>query len=295
MAITAAMVKELRERSGAAMMDCKRALEATAGDIDAAMEKMRKDGQAKADKKAGRVAADGIIAFSVSADGRKAAVVEYNCETDFVAKGEEFQALAQAAADAALSSGVTDVAELLQQRVDDKSLDEARRELVTRLGENMGLRRAEIIDAEQGAVYTYSHGGRIGVAVALEAGSEELGKDIAMHVAASAPQYLAAGDVPAAAQDNEREILLAQAASSGKPQEIIDKMVDGRLRKFLGEITLLGQPFVKDPDITVGKLLESAQARVSQFVRFEVGEGIAKEEGNFADEVAAQAKAAMGA
>ncbi len=291
MAITAAMVKELRERSGAAMMDCKRALEAVDGDIEAALEKMRKDGQAKADKKAGRVAAEGVLKVATSADGKKAVLVEYNCETDFVSKGDEFQALAQQAADAALASGVTDPAELLQQTAGGQTLDESRRNLIAKLGENMTLRRVLTVESG-GQVHCYLHGSRIGVLVALEGGDEELGKDVAMHIAASAPQYVKADDVPADQRAKEREILIAQAEGSGKPMEIIEKMVEGRLRKFLAEITLHGQPFVKDPDTTVEKLLGQAGAQVSAFVRVEVGEGIEKEETDFAAEVAAQASAA---
>lgn len=293
MAITAAQVKELRERSGAAMMDCKRALQATDGDIEAALEKMRKDGQAKADKKAGRVAAEGVLKVAISEDGKKAVIIEYNCETDFVSKGDEFQSLAQTAADTALATGITDAAELLNQQAGGVTLDETRRNLIAKLGENMTLRRISSLESS-GQVFSYLHGARIGVLVAVEGGGEELGKDIAMHVAASAPANVKADDVPAEVLDKEREILIAQAEGSGKPQEIIEKMVEGRVRKFLQEITLYGQPFVKDPDTTVEKLLSGAGASVSAFVRLEVGEGIEKEEVNFADEVAAQAAEAAG-
>ena len=293
-AITAALVKELRERSGAAMMDCKRALQATDGDVEAALDKMRKDGQAKADKKAGRVAAEGVLKIAVSEDGKQAVMVEYNSETDFVSKGDDFQALAQTAADTALATGIDDPAELLQQQANGETLDETRRALIAKLGENMSLRRIVRLQSE-GQVFSYLHGARIGVLVAVEGGNEELGKDIAMHVAASAPANVSADDVPAEVLDKEREILIAQAEGSGKPREIIEKMVEGRVRKFLQEITLVGQPFVKDPDITVEKLLKNAGASVSAFVRLEVGEGIEKEETNFADEVAAQAAEAAGA
>lgn len=292
MSITAAMVKELRERSGAAMMDCKRALEATGGDVEAALEKMRKDGQAKADKKAGRIAAEGVLKIAASDDGRKAVLVEYNSETDFVSKGDDFQALAQTAADVALATGITDPEQLLAQSAGGETLDEARRNLIAKLGENMSLRRALLV--EGAAVSSYLHGSRIGVLVALEGGNEELGRDVAMHIAASAPQFINADEVPAEQRDKEREILIAQAEGSGKPREIIEKMVEGRLRKFLEEITLYGQPFVKDPDQTVEKLLKTAGAKVTAFVRVEVGEGIEKEETNFADEVAAQARQATG-
>lgn len=293
MAISAALVKELRERSGAAMMDCKRALEATAGDVDAALEKMRKDGQAKADKKAGRVAAEGVLAVATSADGKQAVMVEYNCETDFVSKGEPFQALAQTAAQTALATGLTDAEALLQQQANGETLDETRRNLIVKLGENMSLRRVLSVSSA-GAVHCYLHGSRIGVLVALEGGDETLGKDVAMHIAASSPQYVSADDVPEDQRIKEREILIAQAEGSGKPREIIEKMVEGRLRKYLQEITLYGQPFVKDPDTSVEKLLKAAGAKVTAFVRVEVGEGIEKEESNFADEVAAQAKEAAG-
>ncbi len=294
MAITAALVKELRERSGAAMMDCKRALEATGGDVEAALEKMRKDGQAKADKKAGRVAAEGVLSVAVAADGKQAVMVEYNSETDFVSKGDEFQSLAQTAADVALATGKTDAQELLAESANGQTLDEARRALIAKLGENMSLRRVAKLEST-GQVFTYLHGSRIGVMVALEGGNDELGKDIAMHVAASAPAHVSADDVPTEVLDKEREILIAQAEGSGKPREIIEKMVEGRVRKYLQEITLVGQPFVKDPDVTVEKLLANAGAKVTGFVRLEVGEGIEKQEANFADEVAAQAAAAAGA
>lgn len=294
MAITAALVKELRERSGAAMMDCKRALEATDGDVEAALEKMRKDGQAKADKKAGRVAAEGVLSVAIAADGKQAVMVEYNSETDFVSKGDEFQGLANTAADVALATGKTDPQELLGETANGQTLDEARRALIAKLGENMSLRRVARLDST-GQVFTYLHGSRIGVMVAMEGGNEDLGKDIAMHVAASAPAHVSADDVPADLLQKEREILIAQAEGSGKPREIIEKMVEGRVRKYLQEITLVGQPFVKDPDVTVEKLLASAGAKVTAFVRMEVGEGIEKQEANFADEVAAQAAAAANA
>lgn len=293
MAITAALVKELRERSGAAMMDCKRALEATDGDIAAAMDKMRKDGQAKADKKAGRIAAEGVLSLATTSDNRRAVLLEYNCETDFVSKGDEFQSLAATAAQAALDGQLSDPAALLAVEVSGQTLDAARRDLIAKLGENMSLRRVVSVSSDDGAVASYLHGTRIGVLVAVSGGDTELGRDIAMHIAASAPRYVRPDDVPEAERQKEREILLAQAADSGKPQDIIDKMVDGRLRKYFAEITLLGQPFIKDPDTTVEKLLKAAGATVTDFVRIEVGEGIEKEEANFADEVKAQAAQAQ--
>lgn len=288
MAITAALVKELRERSGAAMMDCKRALQATDGDIEAAIEKMRKEGQAKADKKASRVAAEGLI--RIQADGSRAAIVEVNCETDFVAKNEELIALAEDAAKTVLAGGVDSVEALLAAEVDGQTFDERRRNLVAKIGENINVRRFEVVEAP-GALGHYMHGDRIGVVVALTGGDETLARDLAMHVAASNPQFVRVDDVPADVREREKEILVAQAADSGKPPEIIEKMVSGRLNKHFGEITLLGQPFVKDPDQTVEKLLKSAGADVAGFVRYEVGEGIEKDEVDFAEEVMAQARA----
>lgn len=290
--ITAAMVKELRERTGAAMMDCKRALEATNGDLDAAAEKMRMDGQAKADKKASRVAADGTIAFAENDSA--VAVLEVNCETDFVAKGDDFLALANAAAKAVLENNPADVEALTGLSGEGRPLDEWRRELIAKIGENMTFRRFAIIPKASGATATYSHGGRIGVVVSLEGGDETLARNLAMHVAASNPQFKDADAVPAEVLDAERKILIAQAQDSGKPAEIIEKMVDGRIRKFLAEITLVGQPFVMDPDQTVEKLLKANGAKIATYARFEVGEGIEKKSEDFAAEVAATAKASMG-
>lgn len=292
MTITASLVKELRERTGAAMMDCKKALEATGGDVDAAIEKMRMDGMAKADKKASRVAADGAVAVASSGDAL--AIVEVNCETDFVAKGDEFQGMARLAAELALEFRPDSVEALLQLSREGRTLDEVRRGLVAKLGENMTVRRFQVLQNAGGPLSYYLHGSRIGVAVSLKSGDEELAKDLAMHIAASRPQFLSAEQVPAEVRESERRILTAQAEDSGKPPEIITKMVDGRIRKFLAEITLLGQPFVKDPDSTVEKLLKSRNAEVAQFVRFEVGEGIDKQEADFAAEVMATAKATMG-
>lgn len=292
MAITAALVKELRERSGAGMMECKRALEATDGDIDAAIEKMRKEGQAKADKKADRTAAEGTIVAKQSADGSSAVLLEVNCETDFVGKDENFLAFANATAQAALDSAPADVEALNAASIEGGTVDEARRGLIAKLGENMTVRRFERVDAGEGRIASYLHGSRIGVLVSVTGGDEELAKDVAMHIAATNPQFNTVDDVPEDVRSKERDILIAQAADSGKPQEIIEKMVEGRLRKFLAEITLVGQPFVKDPDQTVEALLKSKGAAVTGFVRYEVGEGIEKEEVNFADEVKAQAEAA---
>jgi elongation factor Ts len=288
MSVTASMVKELRERTGAGMMECKKALVATNGDLDAAAEELRKSGQAKADKKAGRVAADGRIV--VSKDGSKAIIVEVNSETDFVAKDENFVAFAEAVAAAALASGTTDVAVLAAQEIDgSRTVEEARTELVTKVGENISVRRVAIVESS-GPIGHYTHGARIGAVVALKGGDEELARDIAMHVAAINPVCIDESQVPVETLDRERRIFSEQAEASGKPAEIIEKMVTGRVAKFLKEITLLGQPFVKDPDVTVGKLLKGAGASVTSFVRFEVGEGIEKKEDNFVEEVMAQVK-----
>lgn len=290
MSVTASMVKELRERTGAGMMECKKALVTTNGDLDAAVEELRKSGQAKADKKAGRVAADGRIV--VHEDGGKAIIVEVNSETDFVAKDENFIAFAEGVAAAALASGTTDVTVLAAQSIDgSRTVEEARTELVTKVGENISVRHVAIVEGS-GPIGHYTHGARIGAVVALEGGDEGLARDIAMHVAATNPVCIDETQVPAETLDRERRIFSEQAAASGKPPEIIEKMVTGRIAKFLKEITLLGQPFVKDPDVTVGKLLKGAGASVTSFVRFEVGEGIEKKEDNFVEEVMAQVKGA---
>jgi len=284
------MVKELRERTGAGMMECKKALVETSGDLDAAAESLRKSGQAKADKKAGRVAADGKVV--IARDGDKVIILEVNSETDFVAKDENFVAFTDAVAAAALSSGTTDVEALAAQPLGDgRSVEEARTELVSKVGENISVRRISIV-GHAGPIGFYTHGARIGAIVALEGGDDDLARDIAMHVAAINPACIDESGVPAETLERERRIFSEQAAESGKPAEIIEKMVTGRIAKFLKEITLVGQPFVKDSDQTVGELLEGADASVSSFVRFEVGEGIEKKEDNFAEEVMAQVKSA---
>ncbi len=292
--ITAGMVKTLRERTGAAMMKCKRALEATAGDIDAAVEKMRMDGQAKADKKATRIAAEGVVA--VAENAAAAVMVEVNCETDFVAKEDSFTAFADTAAQLALAHQPADVDALLALADGGESLDVRRRNLVAKLGENISLRRFERVNSAGGGQAHYLHGGRIGVITSLSAGDADLARDLAMHVAASKPLYVNADAVPADVVEAERKIIEGQIAeqAANKPPEIVTKMVDGKLRKFLAEVTLTGQPFIKDPDQTVEKLLKSKSATVAHFVRFEVGEGIEKKQGDFAAEVMAQAKASMG-
>jgi elongation factor Ts len=289
MAVTAAQVKELRERTGAGMMECKKALVETGGDMDGAIEQLRKAGLAQADKKASRVAAEGRIALALSADGGKAAMVEVNCETDFVAKDDSFNAFANAVAAKVLEQSPADVEALSGTRIGGDTVEQARQALVAKIGENIQVRRF-VQRASQGPLGAYVHGGKIGVLVEIAGGDEELAKDLAMHVAALNPQFVSEADVPAEIVAKEKEILLAQAESSGKPAEIIEKMVSGRLRKQLAEITLLGQPFVKDSDITVAKLLDQNKARVLGFDRIVVGEGIEKKESNFADEVMQQVK-----
>jgi elongation factor Ts len=295
MAVTAEAVKALRERTGAGMMECKKALVESNGDLDAATELMRKSGLAKADKKAGRIAAEGVIALERSADGRAVAVVEVNSETDFVAREKDFQAFAAAIARAALEARPADLDALLTVKLPSgETIEEARRALIARIGENIGVRRFEVVTASA-PLATYLHGSRIGSIVALEGGNETLGRDLAMHVAAINPQYLSTDEVPAdfLAKEREIEMAKAEAESQGKkPREIIAKMVEGRLRKSLAEITLLGQPFVRDPDVTVEKLLKQSDAKVLRFVRYEVGAGIEKKQENFAAEVMAQVRGA---
>lgn len=293
MAITAALVKELRERTGAGMMECKKALVETDGDIDAAIENMRKSGQAKAAKKAGRIAAEGVIVLSFSDDNTQASMVEVNCETDFVGKDDNFTSFADAVADRVLAGGADDVAALMELPLhegEETTVNQAREALVSKLGENMNVRRFYRFVASSGKLVSYRHGVRIGVVLELEGGDEELGKDLAMHIAATNPVCLSEEQMPQELLDKEREIVAAQASESGKPENIIEKMVDGRMRKFLADNTLLGQAFVKDPDTTVAKLLKSRDAKLIQFQRFEVGEGIEKKQENFAEEVMAQAK-----
>ncbi len=291
MAITATMVKELRERTGAGMMECKKMLTETDGDMEAAIDLMRKSGAAKADKKAGRVAADGQVVITVSEDGKDASIVEVNCETDFVAKDENFVNFSKSVGARVLADKPADVAALSAMPLDSgETVEEVRAALVAKIGENMQVRRFEMLNTDSGQIYAYSHGVRIGVAVAMTGGDETLGKDIAMHIAASRPICVAEDNVPAETLEKEKEILIAQAEGSGKPMEIIEKMVEGRMKKYLAEITLVGQPFVKDPDQTVGQLLKSAGAEVTSFIRYEVGEGIEKKQEDFAAEVMAQVK-----
>jgi len=292
MAITAALVKELRERTGAGMMECKKALVEVDGDIEIAIEHMRKAGLAKADKKAGRIAAEGLIAFKASDDSKKAAMVEVNCETDFVTKGDDFKNFSSAVAQTALDNQPADIDALLALTMDGgSSVADTTKTLIAKIGENTNVRRLAA-RATDGVLGVYMHSGRIGVMVELQGGDEALAKDIAMHVAASKPSCVSEADVSAELIEKEKEIFTAQAAESGKPPEIVEKMVSGRIKKFLKEVTLLGQPFVKDPDQTVEQLLKAAGATVVGFDRLEVGEGIEKKVDNFAEEVMAQAKGA---
>lgn len=271
------------------MMECKKALVECDGDIEAAAELMRKSGAAKADKKSGRVAADGAIKIKIADDGKKAAIVEVNSETDFVAKDENFQAFAEAVTETVFNNDPADVAALSAMATPSgETVEQAREALVAKIGENIQVRRFQVLTSDDGLV-SYQHGARIGVVVDSSADTD-MARDIAMHVAAVNPAHVQESDVPAETVEKEKAILIAQAESSGKPPEIIEKMIMGRLKKFLAEITLLGQPFVKDPDQTVGKLLSSANANVNGFVRFEVGEGIEKKQEDFAAEVAAAMK-----
>ncbi len=289
MSITATQVKELRGRTGAGMMECKKALVETGGDIDAAVEAMRKSGLSKADKKASRVAAEGAVIVRQSADNQVAAILEINCETDFVSGGDDFRAFIEAVADAVLAGRPDGMDALKTLSVGSQSIEDARRSLIAKIGENVQVRRFELIESA-GILASYLHGSRIGVVVSAEGGDVDLARNIAMHVAAMSPQCLSEADVPEETLAKEREILVEQARTEGKPEDILEKMVDGRMRKFLAEITLTGQAFVKEPDLTVGKLLKQNNAVVDRFVRFEVGEGIDKADENFADEVMAQVK-----
>jgi elongation factor Ts len=288
MAVTAALVKEIRERTGAGMLDCKNALVETDGDIELAIENMRKSGQAKAAKKAGRIAAEGVILTNISSG--KATMMEVNCETDFVARDEGFLAFGNKLIDVAAAQGINDIDTLLAAEIDGSTVATVRETLVTKIGENISPRR--VINVEGSTLGAYVHGGRIGVIVILEGGDEELAKDIAMHVAAASPQFVKPSDVPEAVIAKEKEIQIDIAIQSGKPADIAEKMVSGRMKKFTGEVSLTGQPFIKDPAQSVGDLLKSKGADVVNFIRFEVGEGIEKKSEDFAAEVAAQLEAA---
>lgn len=279
--ITAGLVKELRERTGLGMMECKKALVASEGDIEVAIDNLRKDSGLKAAKKAGRTAAEGIVLTRVSDDATTAMAIEINSETDFVARDDNFLNFANKVADVAFETKQSDVAALMAN-----GLEAEREALVQKIGENISVRRVEFLGSADSLVAGYIHGGRIAVLVELKGGNKELGRDVAMHVAAINPQYVNADQVPAEVLEREKEVVKAQSEGSGKPAEIIEKMVVGRIKKFLAEISLVEQPFVKDPDTKIGALVSAAGAEVLNFTRIEVGEGIEKEEVDFAKEVA---------
>ena len=290
MAITAALVKEVRERTGAGMMECKKALVESDGNIDAAIEALRIQGQAKADKKAGRVAAEGLVSVKIDRQSAAGAIVEVNCETDFVSKKDEFKDFVDELANLVLQGEPRDVEALSTMQVGGRSVEETRRELIAGIGENITIRRFARIESSAGSIGEYVHNGRIGVIVSMTGGDEQVGRDLAMHISWSKPLCLSEAEVPEAELAKEKSILVAQAAESGKPPEIVEKMVAGRIKKYLKEITLLGQPFVKDPDQSVEKFLAGAGATAHEYVRFEVGDGIEKKTDNFAEEVMAQVR-----
>jgi len=288
MEIKPALVKELRERTGAGMMDCKKALVDAAGDLDGAAELLRKQGQAKADKKASRVAAEGRVVLKSDDKAGRHVLVEINSETDFVAKDEHFRGFAERVAGAVLDRRPANVEALMGLSADGRTVEESRQDLIIKVGENISVRRFEVVES-QGHVGSYVHGNRIGVLVELEGGNAELARDLAMQVASLAPRYVSGDEVPKDILDKEREIILAQTAQEKKPPEIIAKMVEGKLRKFVDEITLTGQVFVKDDKKRVRDLLAANKAKVKGFLRFEVGEGIEKKKDDFVQEVMAQA------
>ena len=288
--ITAQMVKELREMTGVGMMECKKALVEAEGDIDAAVDIMRTRGQAKAAKRAGKIAAEGIVVTLQSDDSSHAIIVEVNSETDFVARDENFLSFSQQVAERALQERVSSVEDLMALPATQggaETLDEQRQALVTKIGENVKVRRCQLVSST-GMVGCYNHGSRIGVLVALDKSEVELAKDVAMHVAASNPQAVNEAGIDASAIEKERAIFVEQAKETGKPDNIIEKMVEGRVAKYLKEICLLSQPFVKDPDQTVAQLLQASGVVVEAFIRYEVGEGIEKQTTDFAEEVKAQ-------
>lgn len=291
MSISAAMVKELRERTGSGMMECKKSLVEANGDMELAIENMRKSGLAKADKKSGRIAAEGVIGVKVSADNKTVVMVDVNSETDFVAKGDDFVGFVNDVTESLLNANVESEEQLSAMTLaNGQTVDETRRALIAKLGENITVRRFERFTTATGGQACYLHGSKIGVIVELAKEDAELGKDIAMHIAASKPEFVSDDQVSADVIAKEKDIFSAQALESGKPAEIVEKMIGGRINKFLAEITLLGQPFIKDDSMTVGKLLSAKGNSVLRFARFEVGEGIEKKEENFAEEVMAQVR-----
>ena len=292
MAITAALVKELRDRTGAGMMDCKKALVETNADLEAAIDLMRASGAAKAAKKAGRVASEGLVNVTISDDNKQAAILEVNSETDFVTKGSAFIAFVEALGALALKNKPESVEKFLAQKLDSgETVDEARENIIAKIGENISVRRVQIISTDTGILGAYKHGDRIAVLTVLASQDSALAKDVAMHIAASRPECVSEDQLSEELLEREKAIFIEQARESGKPDNIIEKMIVGRMKKFVNEVTLYGQSFVKDPDMTVGDLVKSKDSEVQSFIRYEVGEGIEKKEDNFVEEVMAQAQA----
>ena len=292
MAITAALVKELRDRTGAGMMDCKKALVETNADLEAAIDLMRASGAAKAAKKAGRVASEGLVNVTISDDNKQAAILEVNSETDFVTKGSAFIDFVDSLGRLALKNKPESVESFLGQKLDSgETVDEARENIIAKIGENISVRRVQIISTETGILGAYKHGDRIAVLTVLASQDSALAKDVAMHIAASRPECISEDQLSEELLEREKAIFIEQARESGKPDNIIEKMIVGRMKKFVNEVTLYGQSFVKDPDVTVEELVKSNNSEVDSFVRYEVGEGIEKKEDNFVEEVMAQAQA----
>jgi len=291
MAITAALIKELRERTGAGMMDCKKALMETSADLEAAIDLMRASGAAKAAKKAGRVASEGLLNLTISDDNKTAVILEVNSETDFVTKGSAFIDFVVGLGSLALKNKPESVEAFLSHTLDSgETVDEARQGIIAKIGENISVRRLQIVTTENGVLGAYKHGERIAVLTVLSGKDDELAKDIAMHIAASKPECVSEDQLSSELLEREKAIFIEQAKESGKPDNIIEKMIVGRMKKFVNEATLYGQAFVKDPDTTVGALVKSKSTAVESFVRYEVGEGIEKKEDNFVEEVMAQAQ-----
>ena len=291
MTITAALVKELRERTGAGMMDCKKALVETNADLEAAIDLMRASGAAKAAKKAGRIASEGLVNIAISDDNKNAVMLEVNSETDFVTKGQPFIDFVNALVKLALKNKPESVEAFLTQTLESgETVDEAREGIIAKIGENVSIRRLQNISTENGVLGSYKHGDRIAVLVVLSGKDSGLAKDIAMHIAASRPECISEESLSKELLEREKAVFIEQAKESGKPDNIIEKMIVGRMKKFVNEVTLYGQAFIKDPDISVGKLVKSKNTKVVSFVRFEVGEGIEKKEDNFVEEVMAQAQ-----
>ena len=293
MAITAALVKELRERTGSGMMDCKKALMETDGNMEEAIDLMRASGAAKAAKKAGRIASEGLVNVTLSDDKKTAIILEVNSETDFVTKGDAFIGFVNTLGALALKNQPADIEVFLTQTLESgETVEKAREDIIAKVGENVSVRRVQTITTRDGVIGAYKHGERIAVVSVLSGNDADLAKDVAMHVAAASPQFVKPENVPAEVVEKEKEIQIEIAIQSGKPADIAEKMVAGRMKKFTGEVSLTGQPFVKDPSISVAELLKNNSADVINFVRFEVGEGIEKKTEDFAAEVAAQMAAA---